>query len=570
MNLSNDIMMQYEQWIGRELTDDDLMPELLSIQGDESEISERFAKNLEFGTGGLRGIIGAGTNRMNVYTVARATQGLALYIIKNGESRAVAIGFDSRIKSQKFAQTAAAVLAANGIKAYLYPELCPTPMVSYAVRELGCGAGIMVTASHNPAKYNGYKAYGSDGCQMTDKNANEVLAEIENVDIFDDVKLVDFETALSNGDVEYITNELCDRYYAQVVSRSLRDNLAKSDLKIVYTPLNGAGNKPVRHVLGMMGAKHLEIVEQQEQPDGHFPTCPYPNPESRDALMLGIERCKTVDADLLLATDPDCDRVGIAVKDADDYFLPSGNEIALLLLDYIIKARNEKGTMPKNPIFVKSVVTTGLAADLAKKAGVTTIDVLTGFKYIGEQILFLEQKGEEERFIFGCEESYGYLVGTSVRDKDAVVASMLLAEMAAYYADNNSSIKQALSDIYEQYGYEINTVESFEFEGLSGLETMAEIMKSMRANKPSEIAGRKVLIFSDYLSGKRYEGDDSSDIGLPLSNIVEFKMGDCCVIVRPSGTEPKIKIYYSATGKSEGEAHEIIDELKKSMKKMLK
>ncbi len=568
--MNNEIMLQYERWISRELMDDDLVPELISIQGDESEIAERFAKNLEFGTGGLRGIIGAGTNRMNVYTVAKATQGLAAYIVKNGLSKAVAIGYDSRIKSEEFARVAAGVLAANGIKAHLYRELCPTPMVSYAVRELGCGAGIMVTASHNPAKYNGYKAYGADGCQMTDKSAGEVLCEVNSLDIFDDVHVADFDSAVADGDICYITDELCKNYFDSVASQSLRDVLSVSPLKMVYTPLNGAGNKPVRHILEMMGAKNISIVPQQELPDGHFSTCPYPNPESREALSLGIERCKELGADLLIATDPDCDRVGIAIRDGEDFFLPSGNEIALLLLDYIIKSRTEKGTMPKNPVFVKSVVTTDLAQDIASAAGVETRNVLTGFKYIGEQILYLEQEGQKERFIFGCEESYGYLVGTAVRDKDAVVASMLVAEMAAYHVMNGSSVKKALTDIYEQYGYEINSIESFEFEGLSGIETMSRIMGEIRENPPKEIANRPVMVFSDYSIGKRFEGEVSTDIGLPLSNILGFKMQGCNAIIRPSGTEPKIKIYYSATAKSKAEAEGVIAELKTEMAKLLK
>ncbi len=570
MTISGEIKKQYDRWLDTKLSDLDLRAELLSIQGDSDEITERFAKDLEFGTAGLRGIIGAGINRMNVYTVAKATQGLALFILKNNLNKAVVIGYDSRIKSDLFAKTTASVLAANGIKAYVFPRLCPTPMVSYAVRHLNCGAGVMITASHNPGKYNGYKSFGSDGCQMTDNNAADVLNEIKSLDIFNDVKYMDFSDASNKCLIEYVTEEFYISYYEKVEEQRLNHSKGQHPLKVVYTPLNGAGNEPVRDVLKRTSSAEIIIVEEQEMPDGHFTTCPYPNPESRQALKLGIEKCKLTNADLLLATDPDSDRVGIAVKDGEDYFLPTGNEIALLLLDYIINARLRIGKMPNNPVFVKSLVTTDLAKAIATKAGVTTIDVLTGFKYIGEQILFLEQKGEENRFIFGCEESYGYLAGSYARDKDAVVASMLLVEMASYYRDNNSSIKKELNRIYEQFGYEINIIDNFEFEGLSGLDTMAGIMCNIRKTPPKEIAGKKITTFCDYQSGKAIDIDGSTcDIDLPKSNVLRFIMDGCSVILRPSGTEPKIKIYYSSTGKSKEEANKTIEAMQFEMRKLL-
>ncbi len=570
MTISGEIKKQYDRWIDTKLTDLDLSAELLSIQGDSNEITERFAKDLEFGTAGLRGIIGAGINRMNVYTVAKATQGLAQFILNNNLNKTVAIGYDSRIKSELFAKTTASVLAANGIKAYVFPRLCPTPMVSYAVRKFSCGAGVMITASHNPGKYNGYKAYGSDGCQMTDNNATEVLKEINSLDIFNDIKLIDFSDAVDKGLIKYIDENFYLDYYKKVEEQQLNKIKSVKPLKVVYTPLNGAGNEPVRDILKRTSSAEVIIVEEQEMPDGHFTTCPYPNPESREALRLGIEKCIQTNADLLLATDPDSDRVGIAVKDGDNYLLPTGNEIALLLLDYIINTRLRLGTMPKNPVFVKSLVTTDLAKAVASSAGVTTIDVLTGFKYIGEQILFLEQKGEEERFLFGCEESYGYLAGSYARDKDAVVASMLLVEMASYYHDNDSAIKQELDRIYETYGYEINIIDNFEFEGLSGLDTMANIMRNIRQLPPQEIAGKIVTTFFDYLSGSTKNIDGTTtEITLPKSNVLRFVMDDCSVILRPSGTEPKIKIYYSATGKTKDDANKTIENLQSVMRNLL-
>ncbi len=571
--MNNMYKEQCNLWLSQDLLDPDLTAELNSVKDNDDELAERFAKDLEFGTGGLRGIIGSGTNRMNIYTVARATQGLANYIAKANMKKSVAIGYDSRHKSELFARAASAVLAENGFDVYLYGTLVPTPMVSFAVRELGCSAGIMVTASHNPAKYNGYKAYGSDGCQMTDNSANAVLAEMVSLDIFTDVKLISFDLAMSSGKINIIDETVIEKYYEHVMGQQLRpESLKNSSLSLVYTPLYGAGNVPVRHVLAKGGIKSLEIVKEQELPNGDFPTCPYPNPESRAALELGLECCRKLDADMLLATDPDSDRVGIAVKDGDDYILPSGNEVALLLLDYIITARKESKTMPADPIFVKSIVTAKLAKTIAEKNGVECVDVLTGFKYIGEQILHLEQKGEENRFIFGCEESYGYLVGTYARDKDAVVASLLIAEMASYYCEKGSSIAKELDRIYKTYGYEINSVDSFEFEGLSGIETMKEIMSEFRGGGIKQIASCDVTTYSDYLDSYTVNLNDNSrkTINLPKSDIVRFECENCGVIVRPSGTEPKIKVYYNATGKTRSEAEQIVDALKTQFTKLLK
>ena len=437
----------YNEWLEKAVKDPDLKTELESVKGKDEEINDRFYRDLEFGTGGLRGVIGAGTNRMNVYTVGKATQGLANYLKNTGKSDLkVAVAYDSRIKSDVFAKHAASIFAANGITANIYTELMPTPMLSWAVRALGCDAGIIVTASHNPAKYNGYKVYGSDGCQVTLEAAEKILGEIEKLNIFADVKSGDFEQFVNEGKIKYIGQDVIDEYIANVKKQSIHPELcAKSGLKVVYTPLNGAGNKPVRRILKEIGINNVVVVKEQEMPDGNFTTCPYPNPEIKEALHLGLELCKTEKPDLLLATDPDSDRVGIAVPDGDNYVLFTGNEVGAMLLEYICKERIAAGTMPANPVAVKTIVTTDLVKAIAAKYGVELREVLTGFKFIGEQIGFLEAKGEENRYIFGFEESYGYLAGSYVRDKDAVVASMLICEMAAFYRSQGISLVQAKS-----------------------------------------------------------------------------------------------------------------------------
>ncbi len=551
-------MELYQQWLDFATEDDDLQKELQEIAGDNAAISDRFYRDLEFGTGGLRGVIGAGTYRMNIYTVRRATQGLANYVNSTFEKPSVAISYDSRIKSDVFARAAAEVLAANNIHVYIYKQLMPTPMLSYAVRALHCSAGIMVTASHNPAKYNGYKAYGSDGCQMTIEAADAVLAQINALDMFHDVKHSDFDQALEKGIISYTPQSVIDGYYSDVLKQSLNPDLCeKSGLKIVYTPLNGTGNKPVRHILSQIGIKDVTVVPEQENPDGNFTTCPYPNPEIREALNLGLELCKKVKPDLLLATDPDADRVGIAVPDGDDYALFTGNEVGALLLEYICSQRTEKGTMPNNPVCVKTIVTTDICNAIAKAYGVKVIEVLTGFKFIGEQIGLLEEKGEEDRYIFGFEESYGYLAGSYVRDKDAVVASMLICEMAAYYRTKGISMIEARKQMYKKYGVYVHSQHSFTFEGESGMIKMQEIMTNLRENHPTEIDGLKVIQFDDYQTSisKDLKTGKTSDINLPKSNVLAFMLeNNAKVIIRPSGTEPKIKAYYTVTADTNEEA----------------
>ena len=551
---------EYLRWceaVGEEY----LQAELKEIGGNDEAIKERFLLNLEFGTAGLRGVLGAGTNRMNIYTVGKATQGLANFLKSENENPVVTISYDSRIRSDEFAQVAAQILAANGVKVYLYDALAPVPMLSFATRAHKSDAGIMITASHNPAKYNGYKVYGPDGCQMTSESADKVLAEINKLDIFADIKKADFEQAKAEGKIEYVSDEVKQAYYDWCLGQMMRkDIFVKEPMKMVYTPLNGSGLVPVTTVLAKAGLKDITIVEEQRLPDGNFPTCPYPNPEIREAMQLGLDRVKELDGDVLIATDPDADRVGIAVKENDEYVLLTGNQVGILLTDYIAKTRKELGTLPENPIMVKSIVSSSLADAVAASHGVETINVLTGFKYIGTEIKKLEEKGEEERFILGFEESYGYLVGSAVRDKDAVVATLLISEMAAYYRSIGSSINKALQDIYAKFGYYLNKVDSYEFEGLSGMDKMKDIMQGLR-DKPLAKLGSlsvvaredyKTLVHKDELTGQEWH------IDLPNANILIYYLeGGHQVIVRPSGTEPKIKVYYSIKGKDLEEATEI-------------
>lgn len=548
----------YKLWCEKATEDKDLQTELNAINGKEEEINDRFYRNLAFGTGGLRGVIGAGTNRLNIYTIRKATQGLADYVKNEFSQMSVAISYDSRIKSEVFAKNAAAVLAANGIKAYIYSELMPTPMLSFAVRNLKCSAGIMVTASHNPAKYNGYKVYGSDGCQLTLDAAGKVLERINEVDMFGGVKNTDFDKAVSDGMIEFIKQDVIDEYYEKVLEQGINTELcAQSKLKVVYTPLNGTGNKPVRTILDKIGIKDVVVVPEQEMPDGNFPTCPYPNPEITEALAYGLKLCEKEKPDLLLATDPDCDRVGIAVPSDNGYVLFSGNEVGAMLLEYICSERTRRNTMPENPVTVKTIVTTDLVKAIAKEYNVEVIEVLTGFKFIGEQIGFLEAKGQEKRYIFGFEESYGYLAGTYVRDKDAVVASMLICEMAAFYRTKGISMIQARENMYKKYGVYVHTQKSYTFEGESGMEKMQSIMDGLREKYPSELAGYKVVKISDYLSSvsKNITTGETSVIELPKSDVMAFELENgSSAIIRPSGTEPKIKLYYTATGNSKENA----------------
>lgn len=559
--------MQYQRWLQFPLEDSALRKELEEITGKDEEIFDRFYQELAFGTAGLRGVLGAGTNRMNIYTVRKATQGMADYLSEKYSKASIAIAYDSRNNSQLFAQETARVMAANGITAYLYRELMPTPALSFAVRDLGCQAGVMVTASHNPAKYNGYKAYGADGCQMTDQAANAVLEKIRHIDIFEDVKVADFEEALTQGTIRYIEEGLIQRYLDAVYAQSIRKDICKgSGMKVVYTPLNGAGNRCVRAILERIGVEEVVPVKEQEMPDGNFPTCPYPNPEIREALQKGLDLCERVHPDLLLATDPDCDRVGIAVPHDGSYLLLSGNEVGVLLTDYIAKSRLELGTMPKDPIVVKTIVTTSMIDLLAKTYGFQVVNILTGFKYIGEQILRLEQKGEEPRYIFGFEESYGYLSGGYVRDKDAVDGSMLICEMAAYYKKQGKTLADVLFGLYERYGMHLNTQASFTCEGASGMERMQEIMEDLRGDVPQTLCGKKVLWMSDYLTSVKKEGALEKRIDLPKSNVIEFGLeGGHVIVVRPSGTEPKIKVYFMIQGKDRAQAQEMEEKCKAEM-----
>ena len=543
----------YNLWL-QNVKDGNILSELKNICNDDSEIYERFYKDLEFGTAGLRGIIGAGTNRMNIYTVRRTTQGLADYLNENYKEASVAIAYDSRNKSDLFAKESACVLAANGIKAYITKELQPTPVLSFAVRNLGCKSGIMITASHNPAKYNGYKCYGDDGCQMTEHAANNVYNKIQKVDIFSGVKTLTFEEGIKIGKIVYIEDDLYNRYLENVMAQSINKDVCKeSELKVVYTPLNGAGNKLVRKVLSNIGVKNVQVVKEQEYPDGNFPTCTYPNPEFKEALSLALDLAKNVNADLVLATDPDSDRVGIAVKESNSYRLLSGNEVGIILLNYILSNRKSLGTLPNNPVAVKTIVSSKMIDVIAKAYKCELRDVLTGFKYIGEQILNLEKDGEENRFIFGFEESYGYLVGTYVRDKDAVVASMLICEMAEYYRKQGKTLSDVINELYNEYGFYQNTTLSYNFEGSAGMEKMQKIMDSLRNEHLTNIASMKVEKINDYKEStsidKRTGNIDRID--LPKSNVISYELeGGSGAIVRPSGTEPKIKIYVTAVGKN--------------------
>ena len=538
------IRAEYERWLAHDLEDPDLLPELLRIQNNEDEINDRFAVSLKFGTAGLRGTLGAGTNRMNIWVVRQATQGLANWVLTQGGTQTVAISYDSRLKSDVFAKEAAGVLAANGISVRIYDVLMPVPALSFATRYYNCNAGIMVTASHNPAKYNGYKAYGPDGCQMTDDAAAIVYNEIQKTDILTGAKRISFAEGVERGLIRFVGDDCKKAFYEAIEARQVRPGLAKtSGLRLVYSPLNGTGLIPVTKVLNDMGITDITIVPEQEYPNGYFTTCPYPNPEIFEALKYGLELAKGVNADLMLATDPDADRVGIAMRCPDgSYELVSGNEMGALLLDYICAGRIEKGTMPEKPVAVMSIVSTPLADAIAAHYGVEMRHTLTGFKWIGDQIARLEADGEVDRFIFGFEESYGYLAGPYVRDKDAVIASMLICEMAAYYRSIGSSIKQRLDEIYAEYGRYLNKVDSFEFPGLSGMDKMAGIMKSLRETPPADFAGIPVKTVTDY--------NDPEKTGLPKANVLIYSLEDgSTVIVRPSGTEPKIKTYFTTKGK---------------------
>lgn len=512
------------------VADKDLIPELKNME--DSEIEDAFFRELAFGTGGLRGTIGAGTNRMNVYTVAKATKGLADYLTENYQNPSVVIGHDSRIKSNLFAQVTAMVLADNGVKVYMWNRLLPVPTVSFATRYLQASAGVMITASHNPSKYNGYKVYGSDGCQITTKVAAEILEKIEQVDVFD-VAIESFDETK----VTYIPDEVLTAFVEAVKMQTVISKKIDRDVAIVYTPLNGTGLEPVTRVLNETGFHNITVVAEQKLPDGNFPTCPYPNPEIREALTLGLEYCKKENADLLIATDPDCDRCGIAVRDKDgNYRLLTGNETGLLLFDFVCAQRRKNGTMPQHPVMIKTIVTSDMGEQIAEHYGVETINVLTGFKFIGEQIGYLEKQGRESDYIFGFEESYGYLTGSYVRDKDGVDAAFMIAEMFAYYKTHGISLLEKLDELYQTYGYRLNTLHSYEFDGEAGFHKMQEIMKQFHKSM-SHFCGQKIEKVLDYSKGLN---------GLPKSDVLKFLLeGGNSVVVRPSGTEPKLKVYIS-------------------------
>ncbi len=559
--LKNEIVKKYNLWLEKVTKSDELYKELVEIKGDDHKIQDAFYRDLEFGTGGLRGIIGAGTNRVNVYTIAKASQGLANYVVQNfpEDKRGIAISYDSRIKSDLFANVSAEVFAANGIKTYIYPELMPTPCLSFAVRELSLSAGIMVTASHNPARYNGYKVYGADGCQITEKAAADIYQSIQNTDIFEGVKKIDFETARQNNVISYISSEIYDKYIKNVKNQCL--NLDNKDINrnvsIVYSPLNGAGLKPVLRALCETGFNNITVVEEQRNPNGNFPTCSYPNPEVEDALSLSIEYAKRVDAKLVLATDPDCDRVGVAVKGrSGEYRLLSGNETGLVLLEYIASQKSAQNMLPKDPVIVKTIVTSELAKSVASEYDIETIDVLTGFKFIGEQIGILEANGKAESFVFGLEDSFGYLCGSYVRDKDGVVGAVLIAEMFAYYKSKGVEILDVLEGIYNKHGYCLNSIYSFDLEGEKGFIKMREIMSSLRQDI-GEFLGFEIIQKTDYLDGID---------GLPKSDVLKFMLSDkCSVIVRPSGTEPKLKAYVSIMSKNLEQAKQIERDIAKKI-----
>lgn len=570
-----DINALYNEWLEKAVEDADLKAELEAVKGNDEEILDRFYRSLEFGTAGLRGVIGAGTNRMNYYTVCRATQGLADFLNKHFENPTIAIGYDSRIKSDYFSIEAAKVLAANGVKVYLYKELQPTPCLSFAIRYFHTSSGIILTASHNPAKYNGYKCYNSNGYQMTDEEAAETYEFIQKVDYFTGIKSMDFDEAVSKGLIEYMGDEVIEKFLDEVQKQCINpEACANADLKVIYSPLNGTGNKPVRKILDRIGVKNVYVVPEQELPDGNFPTCPFPNPEIKQAFECGLKMAEEIKPDLLLATDPDCDRVGIAVADGNGgYKLMSGNEVGAMLLNYILSQKAEKGTLSKESIAVKSFVSTDLAEVIAKKYNCTFKNLLTGFKYIGELITELEADGKADNFVMGFEESYGYLAGTHARDKDAVVASMLICEMAAYYKTQGKGLAQVMDEIYSEFGYYYNHVASYTFEGASGMQKMGEIMDTLRSNAPDSFAGMPVTKIDDYKTSVSTSTEDNSTsvIELPKSNVLAYTLTNGNkIIVRPSGTEPKIKAYITAVGADRSEAQAIAEKLLAEADKIMK
>ena len=567
---NRDVRAELERWIAN-VSDEELAAELAEMKkaadaGDDSAAVDAFFQDLAFGTAGLRGTLGAGTNRMNIYTVGRATQGFADYLNANFENPSVAIARDSRNKGELFVQVTASILAANGIVAHVYPKISPVPTLSFAVRDLGCSGGICMTASHNPAAYNGYKAYGPDGCQITSEAAKAISASIANTDAFSGVKTMGFDEAVASGMVKWIDDAVLERYYDAVLSKSVSslsaEQVAEAPLKLVYTPLNGTGLIPVTTVLERAGITDITVVPEQREPNGDFPTCPYPNPEIREAMQKGIDLCEEVHPDLLLATDPDADRVGVACKDGDDYTLLTGNEMGVLLLDYIARMRSERGEDLSDKVAVTTIVSSAMVDALAAEYGFELRRCLTGFKYIGDIITELSDAGQVDRFIFGFEESYGYLSGDHVRDKDAVNASLLICQMAQDYKLRGMNLAQAMRALYEKHGWWLNRTASVSFPGAAGAETMRGIMAKLREQAPSELAGRAVEVVVDYEGGVN---------GLPSANVAEFDVeGGNKVIVRPSGTEPKIKLYVFAKDADRAAADALLDALEAAGRELLK
>lgn len=564
----------YKAWLESSTIDERTKEELRALT-DQKEIEDRFYKNLEFGTGGLRGKIAAGNNRVNRYTVGKATQGLATYLVKNFENPSAAIAFDSRNYSDVFAETAARVLAANGVKVYLYESLRPTPMLSFTVRHLKTQAGIVLTASHNPKEYNGYKVYGSDGGQVTDNAADEILGYINDIDLFNDVKIISKEEAMEKGLLVYIGEDVDNAYYEQVESLVVNKEMVKekaSDLKIIYTPIHGSGNIPVRAMLKRLGYTNVHVVKEQELPDGNFPTAPYPNPEVPQVFDLAVEMAKEVGPDLIFGTDPDCDRIGVIVKeDSGEYKVLTGNQVGVLLSEYMLNARKETGVLSTKDTLIKTIVTTEMAARVAENYDAQIMNVLTGFKYIGEKIEQFEQTGSNN-FVLGFEESYGYLSGGFVRDKDAVIAATLIAEMALYYKTKGKNLAQALHDLFEKYGYYKENLISITMEGKDGQEQIATMITNLRENMPKEVNGVRVAVSEDYKLSKHvdYLVGTSADIDLPKSNVLKFILEDnSWFVVRPSGTEPKVKIYASVVGVDAADADSKCDAFVESIKKLL-
>ncbi len=561
-----DSIKRYTYWLESDVVDQATKDELKQISNNSKEIEERFYTDLAFGTGGLRGIIGAGTNRINIYTVRKATQGLATYITEQGEKamqRGVVIAYDSRYKSPEFAMEAAKVLAANGIITYVFDELRPTPELSFAVRELGAIAGIVITASHNPAKYNGYKAYWEDGGQLPPESADRVLEVINHTEIFNDVKVIDEQEAKNQGLIKIIGEEIDTKFLAKVKEQCINPEIVAQvadEFKVIYTPFHGTGNKPVRKILEMIGLKNVIIVKEQENPDPAFPTVKSPNPEEKEGFTIAIKMAKQENVDLIIGTDPDCDRVGIVVKNKEgEYVTISGNQVGVLLTEYILYQKKAKGQLPQNGTIIKTIVTTEMARAIAEYYDVEILDVLTGFKFIGEKIKEFEENNNQKQYIFGFEESYGYLSGTHARDKDAVVASMLIAEMAAWYKSKGLSLYEGLQELYDKYGVYLESLKSIVLEGKEGIEKMQAILNKLRAQTPTEINGVKVTALRDYKTRIRYDKINNTEetIDLPESNVLYFEMEDkSSFVVRPSGTEPKIKLYFSVVGENVAETKE--------------